>query len=126
MKTDKEIQDAGFTTSGATRYKAATTAYCDELFTKAVALGDRDKAADTPREVTHEHVRDAATSLALRGMERQDSINVWFQIGEYLCAVAAGVGGGKLETAWGVALFGISLTIGVIFFVVRTFRSRGK
>lgn len=126
MKTDQELQAAGFTESGATRYKATALAYCDELFVKSVALGDRDKATDTPREVTHEHVRGAATALALRGGERQDAVQIGCQVGEYVCAAAAGVGGGKLETSWGVAVFGLSLTIGVVLFVTRNLRSRSK
>ena len=126
MKTDQELRAAGFTDSGATRYRATTQAYCDEVFAKAVALGDRDKAADAAREVTHEHVRGAAAVLSLKGQDRSDAVQVWCQVGEYVCASAAGVGGGKLEATWGVAVFGVSLTIGVILFVVRNTRSRIK
>lgn len=126
MKTDQELNSAGFTESGATRYKASAKAYCDELFAKAVALGDRDKASDASREVTHEHVRGAAAVLAIRGHDKQDASQVWCQVGEYLCAAAAGVGGGKLEQTWGVALFGLSLTLGVILFVIRNTWSRNR
>ena len=122
MKTDQELEQNGFTDSGTTRYRNAVTAYCDELYAKAIALGDRDKAPDTPREVTHEHVRSAAAAIAIRGREGQTTLQVWCQIGEYLCAALAGVGGGKLETSWGTALFGISLAVGVILFVTRNTR----
>jgi hypothetical protein len=126
MKTDEELKDAGFTDSGTTRYKASAKAYCDELFAKAVALGDRDKASDAPREVTHEHVRGAAAVLAIRGQDMQDATQIWCRIGEYICAASAGVGGGNLQQTWGVALFGLSLTVGVVLFVIRNTRSRLK
>ena len=126
MKTDQELQVGGFTESGAKRYKATAVAYCDELFNRSVALGESDKATDAPREITHDHVRSAAAALALKGQDKSDPVQIWCQVGEYLCAAAAGVGGGKLEQSWGVLLFGISLTVGVILFVVRNSRSRSK
>lgn len=126
MKTDNELREAGFTESGAKRYAATTTAYCNELFAKSIASGDRDKALDTAREVTHEHVREAAAVLAVRGQDGQSTLQVWCQIGEYVCAALAGVGGGKLDQTWGVIVFGLSLTLGVILFVTRNTRSRAK
>lgn len=126
MRTDQELQAAGFTDSGATRYRVSAKAYCDELFAKAVALGDRDKASDAAREVTHEHVRSAAAVIAAKGQNRNDSIQVWCQVGEYVCAATAGVGGGNLDQKWGVVMFGLSLTLGVVLFVVRNTRSRIK
>lgn len=126
MKTDLELEQAGFTDSGTTRYKNAVTAYCDELFGKSVALGDRDKAADTPREVTHEHVRSAAAAIAIRGRDGQTPLQVWCQIGEYVCAALAGVGGGKLDTSWGTVVFGLSLAVGVVLFVTRNTKGGTK
>lgn len=126
MKTDQELQAGGFTESGAKRYKATATAYSGELFSRAVALGESDKAADAPREVTHDHVRSAAAALALKGQDKSDPVQVGCQVGEYVCAALAGVGGGKLEHSWGVLLFGLSLTLGVILFVIRNSRSRTK
>jgi hypothetical protein len=126
MKSDDDLKKAGFTESGAKRYAAAETAYCDELFAKSIALGDRDKAPDTAREVTHDHVRSAAAVLAVRGQEGQSTLQVWCQVGEYVCAAFAGVGGGKLDKTWGVVIFGLSLTVGVVLFVIRNTRSRAK
>ena len=126
MKADLELEQAGFTDSGTTRYKNAVAAYYDELYRKSVALGDRDKAIDMPREVTHEHVRSAAAAIAVRGREGQTTFQVWCQIGEYVCAALAGVGGGKLETSWGTALFGLSLAVGVVLFVTRNTKGGTK
>lgn len=126
MKSEDELRRVGFTQSGAKRYVAAATAYCEELFAKSIALGDRDKAPDTPREVTHDHVRGAAAVIAVRGQDGQSTLQIWCQIGEYVCAALAGVGGGKLGQTWGVIMFGLSLTIGVVLFVTRNIRSRAK
>jgi hypothetical protein len=126
MKTDSELEQSGYTDSGRSRYKSAVTGYCDELFAKSLALGDRDKAVDTPREVTHEHVRSAAGAIAIRGRESKTAIQVWCQIGEYVCAALAGVGGGKLETSWGTVVFGLSLAFGVILFVIRNTKGGTK
>lgn len=125
IKTDQELKTAGFTDSGLNRYKKTVEDYCEEVYVKAVALGDRDKASNSPREVTHEHVRDAASDLQRRGRESKTPTQVWCQIGEYVCAATAGVGAGKLETTWGIALFGLSLTIGVVLFIVRNQEGRG-
>lgn len=120
MKTDQDLKTAGFTDSGLNRYEKTVEDYCEGLYTKAVALGDRDKASDTPREVTHEHVRDAASELQRRGREAKSPTQIWCQVGEYICAATAGIGAGKLDATWGIALFGLSLTIGVILFIVRS------
>lgn len=119
MKIDSELKAAGFTDSGLGRFKKTVEDYCEELYKKAVALGDRDKANDAPREVTHEHVREAASDLQRRGRELKTPAQVWCQAGEYICAATAGIGAGKLDTQWGIALFGISLTIGVVLFIIR-------
>ena len=49
MKTEDELIAAGFTESGRARYRATADDYCVEVFEKAVALGDRDKAQGLPR-----------------------------------------------------------------------------
>jgi|SRR5688572_32798019 len=124
VKADQDLKDAGFTDSGIVRYRNTAKGYCDELFAKAVALGDRDKATDTPREVTHEHVRDAAVALGQKGRDNQTPGQIRCQVGEYLFTAAAGVGAGKLDQQWGIILFGVSLAIGVVLFVIRNTRKK--
>ncbi|MCW0387315.1 hypothetical protein NB722_001854 [Xanthomonas sacchari] len=63
--------------------------------------------------------------LAIRS-QGSSGVQIACQIGEYVCAALAGVGGGKLEHTWGVLIFGLSLTLGVILFVIRNQRSRAK
>src|SRR6266850_2336378 len=125
MKSDQDLKAAGFTDSGVSRYKKTAEDYCEELYVKAVALGDRDKASDAPREVTHEHVRDAASDIQRRGREGKSPTQIWCQVGEYVCAGTAGVGAGKLDTTWGIALFGLSLTLGVVLFIIRNQGGKG-
>lgn len=124
IKTDTELDAAGFTDSGTKRYKNTTAVFCDELFNKSVALGDRDKADDAPREVTHEHVRSAATELSRRSSAEQSRLQIFCQVGEYVCSAGAGVGAGKLDTQMGILTFGGSLAIGVILFVVRNIKAK--
>ncbi len=120
MKSDDQLKAEGFTDSGRDRYKKTAGEYCDALFTKAVALGDRDKADGLPREVTHDHVKASAHVIASSyGKEGSSRLSVICQIGEYVCAATAGVGGNNLAEQWGVVAFGTSLTVGTILFVVR-------
>jgi len=94
------------------------------LFARAIALGESDKAPNAPREVTHEHVRDAADAISRRRRDAASPLQVGCQVGEYICAAAAGVGGGKLDQAWGIAVFVGSVAIGVILFIVRSNNQR--
>ena len=126
MKTELELKSIGFTDSGITRYVKTATAYCEDLCTKSTALGDRDKSSETPREVTHDHVRSAASEIASKGKETIGRSQILCQIGEYVCAALAGVGGGKLETSFGIILFGLSLTVGVVLFVIRNLGRSSK
>jgi len=123
MKTPQELANDGFTQSGATRYVTTSTEYCQQLFDRSIALGENDKASGLPREVTHDHVRAAAAGLSIKSMDKSTPLSVSCQVGEYVCAALAGVGGGKLDAVWGILLFGISLAIGVILFVTRIMRS---
>jgi hypothetical protein len=123
VKSDDELKAQGFTDSGRDRYKKTAGEYCDTLFAKAVALGDRDKADGLPREVTHDHVKAAAHVIAdSYGKVSSSRLSVTCQIGEYVCAATAGVGGNNLTERWGIVAFGMSLTVGTILFVIRNTR----
>lgn len=120
MKTDDELRTKGFTDSGRDRYKRTAGDYCDALFAKAIALGEADKADGLAREVTHDHVKAAAHGIAgSYGKEGSSRLAVGCQIGEYICAATAGVGGNSLAEKWGIVLFGMSLVIGTVLFVIR-------
>ena len=120
MKTEQELQDAGFTPGGRKRYLATVEAYSQSLFEKAVTYGKVDKADDTPLEITQENVRAAAHNIvSIFGKDKPSMWNLPIQIGEHVFTALAGVGGGKLDARWGIALFVISIAIAVILFVVR-------
>ena len=118
MKTEQELRAAHFTESGVQRFLVTERAYADELFKKAGLLGEADKGTDTPLEITHDHVRRAALALGMR-RERTSGWFIACQVAEYVCAAGAGVGSNYLNTQSGIILFGGSLVVGVILFIVR-------
>ncbi|MGY4676332.1 hypothetical protein ACWIT3_01160 [Pasteurella sp. P03HT] len=116
MKTELELQNNNFTKEGIIRYKNTIKDYSQTLFETSIALGKRENP-DT-LEVTQTHVRDAAISLQKK--PRANSLmSILGQSLEYICAISAGLGSGKLDHSWGILLFGGSLALGVILFVVR-------
>lgn len=120
MKTDQDLQHAGFTTSGAKRYQETVAAYSTALYEKAVVYAQADKATDTNLEVTHDHVRAAAHNItATFGRDQPSRLSVPIQIGEYVFTALAGVGGGSLKEPWGTPVFVIGVALAVILFVVR-------
>jgi hypothetical protein len=120
MRTPEQLEASGYTESGRTRYLKTATDYLDEVFNRSVKYGELDKDQGSNLEVTHEHVREAAHSIARSyGKERPTRWAIASQIGEYLFAALAGVGGGNLSTPWGTPVFGLSLALAVILIVVR-------
>lgn len=105
------------------RYQKTAQEYCDLLYTRSIALAEFDKHPEVQIEVTHEHVRDAADSLARRRQEAS-RLQTWCQVGEYVCAIGAGVGGGKLDEKWGVGVLAATSVIGVILFIIRSNQQR--
>jgi hypothetical protein len=120
VKTDQELQQAGFTSSGAKRYQETVSAYSNTLYDKSVVYAQADKAADTNLEVTHDHVRAAAHNItATFGREQPSKLGVPIQIGEYVFTALAGVAGGSLKEPWGTPMFVICVALAVVLFVVR-------
>jgi hypothetical protein len=120
VKTDKELQQAGYTASGAKRYQETVAAYSATLYNKAVVYGHADKATDTNLEVTHDHVRAAAHNITTSfGREQPSKMGVPIQIAEYLLTALAGVASGNLKEQWGIIMFVVCVALAVILFVVR-------
>lgn len=117
MKTELELKNNKFTQEGIIRYHRTINSYSQSLFETSIALGKRENS-DT-LEITQTHVRDAAISLQ-RKSKNKSLISIIGQSLEYICAILAGLGGGKLEHSWGIILFCVSIAVGVILFVVRT------
>jgi len=120
MKTEQQLEEAGFTESGRSRYLKTVQDYSDEVFNRSVKYGELDKDQSSNLEVTHEHVRESAHSIARSyGKERPTGWAVFGQIGEYVFTAVAGIGGGNLSTSWGTPVFGLSLALAVILIAVR-------
>ncbi|HDR0626829.1 TPA: hypothetical protein ACPDW7_000689 [Pasteurella multocida] len=116
MKTEAELKDNKFTQEGIIRYQRTINGYSQSLFETSIALGKRENS-DT-LEITQTHVRDAAISLQ-RKSKNKSLASIIGQSLEYVFAILAGLGGGKLEYSWGIILFCASIAVGVILFVVR-------
>lgn len=120
MKSDSELSEIGFTQSGLKRYKDAVADFESTLLTKAVAYAQLDKAPNNAVEVTHDHVRAGAHSMAgSLGKKPQSPWLVPVQIGEYLGTLVAGIGGGNLASSWGTPTFIGAAAAVVMLFVVR-------
>lgn len=125
MKTDQELQTDGYTESGISRYRQTVEEYSDALYSKSVTFGEADKAKNLPLEVTHEHVRAAAYTIAKSyGKDHQSPWMIASNVGEYLFTAVAGIGGGNLDKPWGTPVFGVALAIAVILIVVRLVNSK--
>lgn len=120
-----ELEETGFTPSGKRQFQDTLQDYGRELFDKSVRYGEMDKAPNSPCEITHDHVRASAYTMAKSfGLPVTPHWQIYAQVGEYLCAAIAGAGAGHLDKPLGILIFGISLTLGVVLFVLRSVRSQ--
>jgi hypothetical protein len=120
VKTEQELQQAGFTSSGAKRYRDTMLDYSTKLYNKAISYGQADKATDSNLEITHDHVRAAAHNItATFSREQPSKLGVAIQIGEYVLTALSGVAGGNLKESWGTLMFVVCVALTVILFVVR-------
>jgi uncharacterized membrane protein YjjP (DUF1212 family) len=113
-----ELTNAGFTVSGSDRYNKSVKEYGKILFDKAVNYGDIDKASNTNREVTHEHVKASAHSIANSfGKPVKSRWIIPIQVGEFLCAGIVGLCSGHIDKKEGIIGFAIAFAIGAILFM---------
>jgi hypothetical protein len=117
---EQQLRAAGFTESGLRHFGETVRDYAAELMQKAVHLGEADKAPAMLAEVTHEHVRASAHSIARSyGTPPRRKWLVVSQVGEYVSTAIAGVGGGHLEKQGGILAFALGVSVAVILVVVR-------
>lgn len=120
MKTEEELRQAGLTANGLKRYKDTVADFEKTLLEKSLVYAEADKADDMDIEVTHDHIRSAAHSIASTFSKQKPSPwGIPVQIGEYFFTALAGVGGGAFKETWGIPLFTVCIAIAVILFVVR-------
>ncbi|MBI1929613.1 hypothetical protein HYR99_35870 [Candidatus Poribacteria bacterium] len=120
------LNTMGFTPSGLKHFRETVLDYSQQLLERAVHRGDADKAQGMEREITHDHVRASAHSIARSfGAPLCSKWLVVAQVGEYLSTAAAGVGGGHLDKPWGIICFALGVSMAVILVVVRLTRGKG-
>lgn len=117
---EAELLSAKYTPTGIQRYKQTIKSYGDQLFINATLQGERDKIDGYDREVTEQHVRNAAIEMTKSVIKSEKSNWVVFcQAGEYFCTGCAGAGASNLDHNWGIIAFGLGLVIGIALFVTR-------
>lgn len=120
MRTEQQLEKAGFTESGRHRYLKTVGDYADDLFNRSEKYGELDKDKSSILEITHEHVRDAASSIVRTyGKDRLTRWTIVGQVGEYVFTAIAGVGAGNISTPWGILVFGLSIALAIILLVFR-------
>ena len=125
--SDEELTEGGFTNSGATRFKEAIKGYSDMLFQRSIHLGNVDKAPNLPREITYDHVRAAALSIANSyGKPPKSKWSIPARIGEYVAVAVASAGASNLDKSIGIAAFGLGLAIVVILIVARLSKTKSE
>jgi hypothetical protein len=115
-----ELSARGFTTSGVKQFCDTIEDYANSLCTRSISHGEIVKAPDMPREITHDHVRASAHSLAAAAEPRTRPKWLMFtHVGEYIAMAAAGAGAGYLNNPSGILTFGVGLTVAVLLVMLR-------
>lgn len=113
------LKEAGFTETGREEFKNLTSAFCDRLFELSIYYGGN--VVRGKREVTYEHVKQAASKVYNYPIEKASSWSTGLQVIEYLATGFVGVGASNFSENWGKVFFFLSLAIGIIAFVTRKF-----
>lgn len=110
---ETNLVNEGYTKSGQDRYKKTIKDYSQIVFEKAITFGEIDKSPSLTREVTHEHVKGAAYSIAKSyGRPKKPKWIPYAQVGQYLCAGLVGYYSSQLDNEKGILGFIISFSIG--------------
>lgn len=125
MKSKDDLIKSGFTESGLARYEQTVNEYAEMLYSKSVSFGEADKAKGLPREVTHDHVRAAAYTIAKSyGREKKSSWMIVSQVAEYIFTAVSAFALGNLEKNWGTPLFVSAAVLAGILVAVRVSKSK--
>jgi hypothetical protein len=121
--SDAELNTAGFTVSGKDRYTKSVKDYSKTLFDKAVNYAEIDKAQT--REVTHEHVKASAHSIANSFGKPLTPKWMWtVKAGQYVCAALVGVASNHLDKISGTIGFVVAFSVGGILLYIQTSKSK--
>ncbi len=125
MKNKDELKCDGFTESGVARYDETVKEYADTLYSKSISFGEADKDAKLAREVTHDHVRAAAYTIAKSyGKDKKSPWMVVSQVAEYVFTAIGAFAVGNTSETWGTPLFVCSAVIAGILISVRLSNSK--
>lgn len=103
---EDSLDNSGFTNSGKIRFKKTIEDYNQLLFDKAVNYAEIDKAVNTQREVTHEHVKAASHSIAKSyGKPLKPKWYPWAKFGQYAATGLVGLSAGNLPETWALIVF---------------------
>lgn len=123
--TNVDSKKAEFTPSGKAQFVNTVKAYSDELFRRAKANAEAARGANLPLEITHEHVRVSAHSIANRfGAPTPPWWAIPGQIGELITVAISGYGAGNLGKPEGVTAFVGGLSVATVLLVLRL--TKGK
>lgn len=118
---ESELVQAGFTSSGKERYQRTITDYSKTLFQKAINYAEIDKAQI--REVTHDHVKAAAHSIANSFGKPSTPRWMWFvRLGQYASAIGVGVATNHLDSSSGAIGFAVAVTVGVVLLYIESLK----
>jgi hypothetical protein len=94
--------------------------YAGLLCDRSIRHGEIVKADNMPREITHDHVRASAHSIAATAAPTAKPKWLLFShVGEYVAIAAAGAGSGYLTTPFGILTFGLGLLGAVLLVMLR-------
>ena len=114
------LESEGFTASGQARFKETIQDYSNTVYRKSVNYGELDKASNMPREITHDHVKSAAHSIAQSyGKDKPTKMQKFSQAGEYIATALGGAGASHLDKTLGVLVFVAGAIIAVLLFSYR-------
>ena len=115
-----DLNGDGFTASGEARFKETIQDYSNTVYRKSVNYGELDKASNMPREITHDHVKSAAHSIAQSyGKDKPPKMQRFSQAGEYIATAVGGAGASHLDKTPGVVAFVIGAILAVLLFSYR-------
>lgn len=109
-----DLDSAGFTSSsGKGQYIKTVEEYSKILFEKSINFGEIDKAQ--AREVTHDHVKSAAHSIATSYGKPTQPKWLWIiKLLQYIFAIFVGVATNHLENLYGAIGFVSFFALGLI------------
>jgi hypothetical protein len=125
ISIEKDLTSDGFTNSGQKKFQETVQDFSNQVYEKAVTYAELSKASGLNREVTHEHIKDAAIKTTRNfGNKEKSSWAYAGHVGEYALTALSGLGAGYIKESWGGLMFGISLGLAVLLIIVRLIKEK--